>query len=356
MTDFNKQMEMVLYQTEEGDVAVDAYIKDESIWITQKSMAELFGVQTPDISKHLTNIYEEGELSKEATISKMEIVQNEGGRQVKRRPIFYNLDAIISVGYRVNSIKATNFRIWATKILKEYMTKGFVLDDERLKQGKTAFGKDYFRELLERVRSIRASERRIWQQITDIFAECSIDYTKDSEIAYHFYSTIQNKFHYAITNHTAAEIVYESADHEKEHMGLTTWKYAPDGRILKSDVSVAKNYLEEKQIRQLERAVTGYFDYIEDLIERENVFTMKEFEESVNAFLEFRQYKILKDNGRISHKQAMDKANAEYEIYNKTQPIESDFDKTVKKMLDDAHKMATGEAKSMSYDEVFGGE
>ncbi len=333
MTDFNKQMEMVLYQTEEGDVAVDAYIKDESIWITQKSMAELFGVQTPDISKHLTNIYEEGELSKEATISKMEIVQNEGGRQVKRRPIFYNLDAIISVGYRVNSIKATNFRIWATKVLKEYMTKGFVLDDERLKQGKTAFGKDYFRELLERVRSIRASERRIWQQITDIFAECSIDYTKDSEIAYHFYSTIQNKFHYAITNHTAAEIVYESADHEKEHMGLTTWKYAPDGRILKSDVSVAKNYLEEKQIRQLERAVTGYFDYIEDLIERENVFTMKEFEESVNAFLEFRQYKILKDNGRISHKQAMDKANAEYEIYNKTQPIESDFDKTVKKML-----------------------
>ncbi|WP_035791740.1 virulence RhuM family protein [Butyrivibrio sp. AE3006] len=326
-------MEMVLYQTEEGDVAVDAYIKDESIWITQKSMAELFGVQTPDISKHLTNIYEEGELSKEATISKMEIVQNEGGRQVKRRPIFYNLDAIISVGYRVNSIKATNFRIWATKVLKEYMTKGFVLDDERLKQGKTAFGKDYFRELLERVRSIRASERRIWQQITDIFAECSIDYTKDSEIAYHFYSTIQNKFHYAITNHTAAEIVYESADHEKEHMGLTTWKYAPDGRILKSDVSVAKNYLEEKQIRQLERAVTGYFDYIEDLIERENVFTMKEFEESVNAFLEFRQYKILKDNGRISHKQAMDKANAEYEIYNKTQPIESDFDKTVKKML-----------------------
>ena len=333
MTDFNKQMEMVLYQTEEGDVAVDAYIKDESIWITQKSMAELFGVQTPDISKHLTNIYEEGELSKEATISKMEIVQNECGRQVKRRPIFYNLDAIISVGYRVNSIKATNFRIWATKVLKEYMTKGFVLDDERLKQGKTAFGKDYFRELLERVRSIRASERRIWQQITDIFAECSIDYTKDSEIAYHFYSTIQNKFHYAITNHTAAEIVYESADHEKEHMGLTTWKYAPDGRILKSDVSVAKNYLEEKQIRQLERAVTGYFDYIEDLIERENVFTMKEFEESVNAFLEFRQYKILKDNGRISHKQAMDKANAEYEIYNKTQPIESDFDKTVKKML-----------------------
>ena len=333
MRDFDKQMEMVLYHSDEGDVSVDAYIKDESIWITQKAMAELFGVKVPDISKHLSNIYDEGELVKEATISKMEIVQREGNRDVKRTPVFYNLDAIISVGYRVNSIKATKFRIWATTVLKEYMTKGFVLDDDRLKQGKTAFGKDYFRELLERVRSIRASERRIWQQITDIFAECSIDYTKDSEVAYHFYATIQNKFHYAITNQTAAEIVYELADHEKEHMGLTTWKNAPDGRILKSDVSIAKNYLDEKQIRRLERAVTGYFDYIEDLIERENVFTMEEFEKSVNAFLEFRQYKILKDNGRISHKQAMDKANAEYEIFNKTQPIESDFDKAVKKML-----------------------
>ena len=333
MRDFDKQMEMVLYHSDEGDVSVDAYIKDESIWITQKAMAELFCVKVPDISKHLSNIYDEGELVKEATISKMEIVQREGNRDVKRTPVFYNLDSIISVGYRVNSKKATRFRIWATTILKEFMTKGFVLDDDRLKQGKTAFGKDYFRELLERVRSIRASERRIWQQLTDIFAECSIDYTKDSEAAYHFYATIQNKFHYAITNHTAAEIVYQSADHEKEHMGLTTWKNAPDGRILKSDVSIAKNYLEEKQIRRLERAVTGYFDYIEDLIERENVFTMEEFEKSVNAFLEFRQYKILKDNGRISHKQAMDKANAEYEIFNKTQPIESDFDKAVKKMI-----------------------
>ena len=333
MRDFDKQMEMVLYHSDEGDVSVDAYIKDESIWITQKAMAELFGVKVPDISKHLSNIYDEGELVKEATISKMEIVQREGNRDVKRTQVFYNLDAIISVGYRVNSIKATKFRIWATTVLKEYMTKGFVLDDDRLKQGKTAFGKDYFRELLERVRSIRASKRRIWQQITDIFAECSIDYTKDSEVAYHFYATIQNKFHYAITDHTAAEIVYGSADHEKEHMGLKTWKNAPDGRILKSDVSIAKNYLEEKQIRRLERAVTGFFDYIEDLIERENVFTMEEFEKSVNAFLEFRQYKILKDNGRISHKQAMDKANAEYEIFNKTQPIESDFDKAVKEMI-----------------------
>lgn len=334
MTDFDKQMEMILYHSDEGDVLVDAYIKDESIWITQKAMAVLFDVNVPNISKHLSNIFDEGELLKEATVSKMEIVQKEGGRDVKRSQTFYNLDAIISVGYRVNSKKATQFRIWATKVLKEYMTKGFVLDDERLKQGKTAFGKDYFRELLERVRSIRASERRIWQQITDIFAECSIDYTRDSETAYHFYATIQNKFHYAITDHTAAEIVYESADHEKEHMGLTTWKNAPDGRILRSDVIVAKNYLDEKQIRQLERAVTGYFDYIEDLIERENVFTMEEFENSVNAFLEFRQYKILKDNGRISHKQAVEKATWEYEIFDKTQPIESDFDKVVKKMIE----------------------
>jgi hypothetical protein len=334
MGDFRKQMEMVLYHSDEGDVSVDAYIMDESLWITQKAMAQVFGVKIPDISKHLKNIYEDGELDREATISKMEIVQKEGSREVKRLNDYYNLDAIISVGYRVNSRKATQFRIWATKVLKEYMTKGFILDDERLKQGQTAFGKDYFRELLERVRSIRASERRIWQQITDIFAECSIDYTKDSEEAYHFYATIQNRFHYAITNRTAAELVYESADHTKEHMGLETWKNAPDGRILKSDVSVAKNYLNEKQIKQLERAVAGYFDYIEDLIERENVFTMKEFEKSVNAFLEFRQYKILKDNGKISHKEALEKAYSEYEIFNRTQPIESDFDKLVRETVD----------------------
>jgi len=334
MKDFKKQLDLVLYHSDEGEVSVNAYIKDETLWITQKSMAELFGVNVPDVSKHLSKIYEDGELDKEATVSKLEIVQNEGGRQVKRTPVFYNLDVIISVGYRVNSKKATKFRIWATKILKEYMIKGFVLDDDRLKQAKTVFGKDYFRELLERVRSIRASERRIWQQITDIFAECSIDYTEDSETAYHFYATIQNKFHYAITNHTAAEIVYKAADHTKEHMGLTTWKNAPDGRILKSDVYIAKNYLNDKQIHQLERAVTGYFDYIEDLIERENVFTMDEFEKSVNAFLEFRQYKILKDNGKISHQQALEKALGEYEIFDKTQPIESDFDKAVKKMIE----------------------
>ena len=271
---------------------------------------------------------------KEATTEKISVVQKEGSRNVKRNIDFYNLDAIISVGYRVNSRQATKFRIWATGVLKEYMIKGFVLDDERLKQGETVFGKDYFKELLERVRSIRASERRIWQQITDIFAECSIDYDKNSDVTKRFYSTVQNKFHYAITGQTAAEIVYSSADREKENMGLTTWKNSPDGRILKSDVTVAKNYLDEKQIRQLERTVSGYFDYIEDLIERENTFTMEEFAESVNEFLSFRRYKTLTDNGRISAKQAKVKAEAEYDAFNKTQKINSDFDKEVKKMLE----------------------
>ena len=332
-SDITKQMEMVLYRTEDDSVTVSAMIKDESIWITQKAMAELFGVDKSGISRHLSNIFEMGELDERVVIAKIATTTPHGAIQGKTQTSltnYYNLDAIISVGYRVNSIQATRFRIWATNVLKEYMIKGFAMDDERLKLAKKTFGKDYFHELLERVRSIRASERRIWQQITDIFAECSMDYTRDSEVAYRFYATVQNKFHYAITGKTAAEIVFESADHTKEHMGLTTWKRAPEGRILKSDTSVAKNYLSEKQIRQLERAVTGYFDYIEDLIERENVFTMEEFSESINAFLEFRQYEILKDNGRISHKQALDKAHSEYEIFNKTQPIESDFDKMVK--------------------------
>lgn len=335
-TDITKQMEMVLYRTEDDSVTVSAMIKDESIWITQKAMAELFGVDKSGISRHLSNIFETGELDENVVVAKIATTTQHGAMQGKTQTSlinYYNLDAIISVGYRVNSIQATHFRIWATNVLKEYMIKGFAMDDERLKLAKTTFGKDYFRELLERVRSIRASERRIWQQITDIFAECSIDYTEDSEVAYRFYATVQNKFHYAITGKTAAEIVFESADHTKEHMGLTTWKRAPEGRILKSDTSVAKNYLSEKQIKQLERAVTGYFDYIEDLIERENVFTMEEFSDSINAFLEFRQYEILKDSGRISHKQALDKAYAEYAIFNKTQPIESDFDKMVKAIV-----------------------
>lgn len=327
------EFQFLMYQSAEEDVSVNAVIRDETIWLTQKSMAELFDVDVPAISKHLSNIYADGELMKDSTISKMEIVQQEGTRHVKREQNFYNLDAIISVGYRVNSRKATQFRIWATSVLKEYMIKGFAMDDERLKQGKTAFGKDYFRELLERVRSIRASERRIWQQITDIFAECSIDYDKNAQLTHDFYAMVQNKFHYAIVGQTAAEIVYSKADRTKENMGLTTWKNAPDGRILKSDVVIAKNYLEEKQIRQLERAVTGYFDYIEDLIERENTFTMEEFAASVNEFLAFRRYDILRDKGKISGKMAKEKAAAEYAEFNKTQKITSDFDKAVKQML-----------------------
>lgn len=326
-----KEIQFLIYSTPKEDVKIEAVVKDETLWLTQKAMAELFGVKVPAISKHLKNIFEEGELEESVTISKMETVVNRGFRgEVSEMVDFYNLDAIISVGYRVNSAKATHFRIWATKVLKEFIQKGFVLDDERLKQGKTAFGKDYFRELLERVRSIRASERRIWQQITDIFAECSIDYDRNSAVTKEFYAMVQNKFHYAITGHTAAEIIYNKADHTKDNMGLTTWKYAPDGRILKSDVVVAKNYLEEKEIRQLERAVTGYFDYIEDLIEREDTFNMKEFADSVNEFLSFRRYDILKDKGRISRIQAENKAEAEYDEFNKSQKIISDFDMEIK--------------------------
>lgn len=330
----SREFQFLMYQSVDEDISVNAVIHDETIWLTQKSMAKLFDVDVPAISKHLSNIYGDGELTQDSTVSKMEIVQQEGNRQVKRTQNFYNLDAIISVGYRVNSRRATQFRIWATSVLKEYMIKGFAMDDERLKQGKTVFGKDYFRELLERVRSIRASERRIWQQITDIFAECSIDYDKDAQVTHEFYAMVQNKFHYAITGQTAAEIVYTKADRLKEHMGLTTWKNAPEGRILKSDVLIAKNYLEEKQIRQLERAVTGYFDYIEDLIERENTFTMEEFAASVNEFLAFRRYDILRDKGKISGRMAKEKAAVEYAEFNKTQKITSDFDKEVKKMLE----------------------
>ena len=322
----------LIYKTPDKDVKVNAVIKDDTIWLTQKSMAELFGCSSDNISLHLKNIFEAGELEKDSVTEKISATAADG----KNYPTnFYNLDAIISVGYRVNSIQATHFRIWATKVLKEYIQKGFVLDDERLKQGKDAFGKDYFRELLERVRSIRASERRIYQQITDIFAECSIDYDKDSQITQDFYATVQNKFHYAITGQTAAEIIYTKADHTKEHMGLTTWKHSPEGRILKSDVSVAKNYLPEKVIKRLERTVSGYFDYIEDLIERENTFTMQEFAKSVNEFLSFRRYDILPDGnkGKISQKQAKIKAEKEYDVFNKTQQIESDFDKEVKKLL-----------------------
>ena len=315
---------------------VQVVIKDETIWCTQKAMAQLFGVGVPAVSKHLKNIFEEGELSPEMTISKMETVINRGKRgEVNEFIDFYNLDAIIAVGYRVSSLKATRFRQWATTILNEYIRKGFAMDDERLKQGTALFGKDYFRELLERVRSIRASERRIWQQITDIYAECCIDYDRNAKTTRDFYAMVQNRFHYAITGQTAAEIVYTKADHTKENMGLTTWKNAPDGRILKSDVSIAKNYLQEKEIRQLERTVAGYFDYIEDLIERENTFNMEQFAASVNEFLTFRRYQTLPDNGKISAAQAKKKAEDEYALFDPTQQIDSDFDKEVRKMLKD---------------------
>ncbi len=319
----------------DADGKVQVVVKDETLWCTQKAMAQLFGVGVPAISKHLKNIFTEGELNPDTTISKMETVVNRGIRgEVNELIDFYSLDAIIAVGYRVSSLKATRFRQWATKILNEYIKKGFAMDDERLKQGTAVFGKDYFRELLERVRSIRASERRIWQQITDIYAECSTDYDRNSPTTHDFYAMIQNRFHFAITGQTAAEIIYSKADHTKDHMGLTTWKNAPDGRVLKSDVSIAKNYLQEKEIRQLERAVTGFFDYIEDLIERENTFNMAQFSTSVNEFLTFRKYQILPDKGKISAAQAKKKAEEEYDIFNKTQRIDSDFDKEVRGLLD----------------------
>ena len=327
----SNEIQYLLYSMPDADGKVQVVIKDETLWCTQKAMAKLFGVGVPAISKHLKNIFEEGELVVDSVISKMETTAADGKNYTTT---YYSLDAIIAVGYRVSSLKATRFRQWATKILNEYIKKGFAMDDERLKQGTAVFGKDYFRELLERVRSIRASERRIWQQITDIYAECSTDYDKNSPTTKDFYAMIQNRFHYAITGQTAAEIIYSKADHTKDHMGLTTWKNAPNGRVLKSDVSIAKNYLQEKEIRQLERAVTGFFDYIEDLIERENTFNMAQFSTSVNEFLTFRRYQILPDKGKISAAQAKKKAEEEYDIFNKTQHIDSDFDKEVRGLLD----------------------
>ncbi|KPG72033.1 virulence RhuM family protein [Enterococcus sp. RIT-PI-f] len=311
---------------------IEVLIREESIWATQKTISQLFDVGVPAISKHLKNIFESGELEEDRTVSKMEIVRNEGSREVKRETTFYNLDVIISIGYRVNSQKATKFRIWATDVLKDYIQKGFKIDVERMKQGENAFGKDYFRELLETVRSIRASERRIWQQITDVFAEISYDYDKNSEITKQFYATVQNKFHFAITGKTAAEIVYDSADKTKENMGLTNWKNSPDGRILQSDVSVAKNYFSEKQIRSLERNVSAYFDYVERLLEDETLLGMEDFAKSIDEFLTFNRYQILDGNGKISSKEAKRKAVDEYKEFNKHQHIISDFDKEITKI------------------------
>lgn len=330
----SNEIQFLLYTMPEADGKVQVVIRDETLWCTQKAMAQLFGVDKSGISRHISNIYKTGELQQDTTVAKIATVVNRGIRgEVEVLVDFYHLDMIIAVGYRVNSLKATKFRQWATKILSEYIKKGFAMDDERLKQGTAVFGKDYFRELLERVRSIRASERRIWQQITDIYAECSTDYDKNSPTTRDFYAMMQNRFHYAITGQTAAEIIYSKADHTKDHMGLTTWKNAPDGRVLKSDVSIAKNYLQEKEIRQLERAVSSYFDYIENQIERHNAFNMKQFAASVNNFLTFNDYQILPDKGKISAAQAKKKAEDEYDIFNKTQRIDSDFDKEVRGLL-----------------------
>lgn len=331
----SNEIQFLLYTMLEAEGKVQVVIKEETLWCTQKAMAQLFGVDKSGISRHISNIYKTGELQQDTTVAKIATVVNRGIRgEVEELVDFYHLDMIIAVGYRVNSLKATKFRQWATKILSEYIKKGFAMDDERLKQGTAVFGKDYFRELLERVRSIRASERRIWQQITDIYAECSTDYDKNSPTTRDFYAMIRNRFHYAITGQTAAEIIYSKADHTKDHMGLTTWKNAPDGRVLKSDVSIAKNYLQKKEIRQLERAVSSYFDYIENQIERHNVFNMEQFAASVNKFLTFNDYKILPDKGKISAVQAKKKAEEEYDIFNKTQRIDSDFDKEVRGLLD----------------------
>ncbi|MBQ3635303.1 MAG: virulence RhuM family protein [Bacteroidales bacterium] len=329
----NKEIQFLLYSLPEEEGKVQVVVKDETVWCTQKAMAQLFGVDKSGISRHIANIYKEGELSKDTTVAKIATVVNRGVRgEVTEEVDFYNLDVIISVGYRVSSARATKFRQWATKILNEYIKKGFVLDDDRLKQGTAVFGVDYFRELLERVRSIRASERRIWQQITDIYAECSTDYDKNASTTHDFYAMIQNRFHYAITGQTAAEIVYNNADHTREHMGLQTWKNAPDGRILKSDVSIAKNYLQQDEIHQLERAVSSYFDYIERQIERHNVFNMEQFAASVDKFLTFNDYKILPDKGHVTAAEAKIKAESEYDIFNKTQKIDSDFDKEVRRL------------------------
>ena len=329
MSDLVPKNNFILYNAPSGDVTLKVLLQDETIWLTQKMMAELFDVGVPAINKHLTNIFESNELDENSVISILETTAADG-KNYKTK--FYNLDAVISVGYRVNSAKATQFRIWATKTLKEYIIKGFVLDDNRLKQGEAVFGKDYFKELLERVRSIRASERRIYQQITDIFAECSIDYDPKAEITKNFYAMVQNKFHFAITGKTAAEIIYKNANASKKNMGLTTWKNAPEGRIIKTDTTIARNYLQEKEIKQLERTVTSYFDYIENLIERENTFTMDGLANSVDKFLNFNEFKVLDGKGEITHKRAVSKAGVEYDNFNKTQKIISDFDKEVKRL------------------------
>ena len=319
--------DVIIYQSGEENISTNVLFKDETFWMTQKDMATLFSVQVPAINKHLKNIFAEQELSEDSVISKMEITASDGKIYSTN---FYNLDAIIAVGYRVNSKEATQFRIWATKVLREYIVKGFALNDDMLKNG-TPFGQNYFKELLRRVQSIRASERQIYQQITDIFAECSIDYDVQDPFTRQFYAMVQNKFHYAITGKTAAEIIYDTADRDKPHMGLQTWKSSPHGRIHKSDVTIAKNYLTADEIRKLERTVSSFFDYIEGIIERKHTFTMKAFAESVDKFLSFNEYEVLTNKGHISKLQADKKAVTEYKAFNRTQKVFSDFDRIIQK-------------------------
>ena len=326
----SEELKFLIYNTPDNSAMIDVVVKDDTIWATQSAIALLFGIDRSGIGRHLKNIFEEGELNEKVVSAEIAHTTPHGampGRTQEQMPKFYSLDAIIAVGYRVNSKKATAFRIWATNTLKEYMLKGFAIDDDRLKNTRTLFGKDHFKELLERVRSIRASERRIWQQVTDIFAEISEDYDKDSPVTKEFYMTVQNKIHYAITGQTAAEIVHSKADRTKINMGLTTWKKSPNGRILKSDSEIAKNYLTETEVRRLERGVGGYFDYVEDLIENEQTFTMADFSKSIDNFINFRNWKVLDGKGKISHEQAMRKAHSEYDEFNKIQKIVSDFDK-----------------------------
>jgi hypothetical protein len=326
--------DIILYSTPEGSIKVEVVVQDETVWLTQKAMGEIFGVVKSTISEHISNIYESGELKKEATVRKIRTVQEEGEREIKRLLEFYNLDVIISVGYRVNSSKATQFRIWATKVLKDYMLKGFALDDERLKQGTRIFGKDYFDELLERIREIRASERRFYQKITDIYAECSIDYDPESEITRTFYKTVQNKLHWAVTGLTAAEIISGRAKAELPNMGLTTWKRSPKGKILKSDITIAKNYLNEKEIKELNRVVTMYLDYAENQAEKQVPMKMKDWIEKLDSFLQFNDYSVLKNAGAISASIAKKLAEQEYDKFRivQDQKYESDFDRVLKKL------------------------
>jgi len=333
---YKPNREFLLYKTPNGNIKVDVLLQNETIWMPQKKIAELFDVNVPAVSKHLKNVFESGELSKEATVSILEIVQNENGRDVKRNTEFYNLDAIIAVGYRVNSKRATQFRIWATAVLKEFIIKGYTMDVERLKNPQPLFGEDYFKEQLEKIRDIRSSERRLYQQITDIYAECSIDYDYESETTKEFFATVQNKLHWAITQRTAAEIIVSRANHKKEKMGLTSWKNSPDGKIRKSDVTIAKNYLTEDELKPLNRIVTMYLDYAEDQAERGIVMTMKDWAKKLNAFLQFNQKEILQNAGNVSAEIAKAVAEKEYDMYKPIQDslFESDFDKMIKKQIE----------------------